>query len=291
MGSKFNTEQSYFSKNNDQKKDFWEVRFIQLNFFLLIFLTGVLVFGNTSTLNTSDMKVSKEKTSTQKAIKTKLFKDFDSLGGNKDLFDNLNAMETSGKTKLSLVQNRTVDRVARSEFALNYQSDFQGGTYLNTQGVGVGYYYHFNPRVSVSINTNYYFNNLTSEGQSLLDVGRQAQADDPFVSFIPSIDYPKSNYSVGLEWYPMYGKFNLLNQAITQFDLYTLMDLGQIQTLRTKSFYLAYGVGVGLWLSQKLSVRLEAVLQSYDVSGFESLNNRTRTKKVSSGSVSVGYML
>ncbi|MEZ4872065.1 MAG: outer membrane beta-barrel domain-containing protein [Bdellovibrionales bacterium] len=82
-------------------------------------------------------------------------------------------------------------------------------------------------------------------------------------SSLPSVDRPlESSYAV-LSWYPLYGKLNFFDSSIAQFDIYTLIGGGQVKLDSGSSNSMIYGGGIGVWISQHFSTRLEVNYQTY----------------------------
>jgi outer membrane immunogenic protein len=189
--------------------------------------------------------------------------DFDSLGGNRILLERAKAMQPD--TQVSVIQNRAVNRRHRVEIAPEFSGVLGGDTYSRTRSVGLNTYFHFNPHWALGAKFNYSFNSLTPEGQALLDAANRDYQNNPSTPTIgyPDIDYQKMEYMGLLNWFPLYGKFSVLERSVVHFDFYTLAGAGKTQ-LRTgwTNTYTAGG-GLGLWLTQHFSTRFEARYQTY----------------------------
>ncbi len=195
--------------------------------------------------------------------KEDLASDFDSLGGNKILLERAKALEPEMNT--SIVQSRTVSRRNRVELAPEVSGTFGGDTYTRTRSVGMNMQYHFNPRWSLGMKYNHSFNALTPEGEALID---QAYADfqknpgKPTTAY-PELAYPKAETLALINWYPIYGKMNLLDRGVAQFDFYMIGGYGQVQLNTGTVPTLTGGAGVGFWINQNISSRIEMRYQNY----------------------------
>lgn len=200
-----------------------------------------------------------------------LLKDFDSLGSNKVLLDKVRALEP--EKKIEVVQDRIVNRVQRHELLSNFEMVQSGGnSYLNTQMMSLSYHYHINPRWSVGLSYGYAFNQLTTEGDRIIQEGKARQDEilrgDPNSSdkpdpFIPELNWMRDNYMAQLSWYPVYGKFNFLNKGVVHFDLYTQLGVGQARLRYNDSILYQAALGFGFWWSQNLTSRLEYKYSTY----------------------------
>jgi len=96
-----------------------------------------------------------------------------------------------------------------------------------------------------------------------------------------------------INFYPTYGKLNLFDMSVAQFDFYLLGGLGQmqLQTSNANTYsattYTA-GAGIGLWLSQHLSTRFEARYQTYEDRAFA---DQPRNLNITVFSASLGVLL
>lgn len=203
-----------------------------------------------------------------------LTQDLDSLGGNQDLIRKARAV--SPNNRLSIVQDRVVDRTMRLELGGAYSYNYGGDPHINTDTLGVNLDFHINPKWSIGGRFATASNTLTSEGQRVLDSGTGLD-----------IDYPKQTYMGVLSWYPIYGKLNIFDITTAQFDLYVLGGYGQIVLSKGSSDIYTVGGGIGLWLAQNISARLEARHQSYKDQVY--LSSRQVDQTVISASI--GFLL
>lgn len=192
--------------------------------------------------------------------------EFDELGGNKVILDR--ARELNPDTKIEIVQDRTVSRKNRFEISPEFSGTMGGDdTYTRTQSVGLNVNYHFNHRWSLGVKYNHSFNKLTAEGEALVDAAYDdwlANPQDP-KAIIPQVDYQKSESLVLLNWYPVYGKMNLLDSRIAQFDIYGLLGAGQVSLKSGNKPTYTAGGGMGIWWTPQISSRLELRYQRYNV--------------------------
>ncbi len=214
-------------------------------------------------------------------------KDFDGLGGNKILLDKAKAINPG--TEISVVQDRTVSRRNRWELAPEYSGSFGGDAYVKTINAGLNVHYHLNPHWSFGVKYNHSFNKLTSEGEAV--IGRALEdyknnSANPTAN-VPEINYQKEEKMVFTNWYPVYGKMNLLDLGVAQFDAYGLAGLGSV-TLRTGdvSSY-SLGGGLGIWWSKKFSTRAEMRYQTYKAPFFDG----DKSMDLALASVQMGWML
>jgi outer membrane immunogenic protein len=221
-----------------------------------------------------------------------LTSEMDALGANKDLMKKAKAIDPDNKVRV--VQNREVDRNYRLELGLNYGANASGGDpYVNTSAVGGQLDFHFTPRWSLGARYSSYQNKLTSEGTSVLDdADRRIKAGEQGVR-VPGYTWAKNSYLIVGDFYPIYGKLNLFDAAIAQFDVYLIGGAGQI-TLGTGSapLYTA-GAGVGFWLSKHVSSRFEARWEGHteqvDYGTGLGLQNRTMNETIIQASI--GFLL
>lgn len=213
--------------------------------------------------------------------------DFDSLGGNQPIYERAKAI--SSEKNVSIVQNRAVSRTKRIELAPEFAGTFGGDSYNRTKSFGLNAHYHFNPRWSVGARYEYSFNSLTAEGQAMVD---QAIADynknpgSPTAPY-PSIDFPKSQMMAFVNWYPLYGKLNLMDKGIAHFDLYGIMGAGQVQLNSGSATTYTGGLGVGFWINQHITSRMEMRYQTYSTKSFD----ETKKLDLAVTSIQVGYLL
>lgn len=187
--------------------------------------------------------------------------EWESLGSSEALLEKAASIDPENKVRV--VQKRAVDRHWRVEFAGHYGLINGGDSYIKTKLAGGQVEVHINPHWSLGYRYDQYMNDLTPEG-----VNRLREADELRLNgdqaVLPDVDFPLSSQIATISWYPIYGKLNLFDSYITQFDLYFLAGAGKIilDTSGAQKLVTAGG-GAGLWFNQYLSGRLEARYQGY----------------------------
>lgn len=214
------------------------------------------------------------------AARADIMEDFDKLGGNDVLMEKAKALEP--ERQVSVVQDRIVGRTKRFEFAPEFASVVGGDSYLDTNVWGLNAHFHINPHWSIGVKYNKMYNSMSPEGQNLID-------DSSLLgkNIVPEIDYPKDQSLATLNFYPIYGKLNVFDKAIAHFDVYALAGYGQINLRSGNTSTYTAGGGVGLWLSQHLTSRLELRYQTYD----SQRSNGTSKMEVTVASLQFGYLL
>lgn len=213
--------------------------------------------------------------------------DFDSLGGNQPIYDRAKAM--SSEKNVSIVQNRVVDRNKRVELAPEFSGTFGGDSYNRTKSLGLNAHYHFNPRWSIGARYEYSFNTLTPEGKAMVDdaiADYNANPGSPTAPF-PSIDFPKSQMMAFVNWYPFYGKLNLMDKGIAHFDIYGILGAGQVQLNSGSTNTYTGGMGVGFWINRNITSRMEMRYQTYNTKSFDV----SKKLDLAVTSLQVGYLL
>lgn len=194
-----------------------------------------------------------------------LTNDMDALGGNKELINRAKAIDP--KNRIRIVQNRAVDRNMRLELGINYGINEGGDPYVDTNNLGASLDFHLTPRWSVGARYYNSSNSLSSEGKRVMAEADAARASNNNDKQRPGIDYVSDTWLGVINWYPMYGKLNFLDVGVSQFDMYVLAGGGQVSlSTGTAPTYTAGG-GLGVWINQHFSTRLEARYQGYQDSG------------------------
>ena len=209
-----------------------------------------------------------------------LMKDFDSLGGNKDLLQQVG----SGQAKVTtqVVQDRIVKRRNRLEIAPEFGMVLGGDSYNKTTNYGINVHYHITPQWSLGAKYVYSANKISKEGENLINdtsVNGKGQ--------IPDIDHPRYETLGVLNFYPIYGKMNLYDLGVVHFDVYALGGYGTIGLKKGTSSTWIAGGGIGLWFSQHLTTRLELYYQTYQAERHSVKSGLDTTV----ASVQIGYML
>ena len=209
------------------------------------------------------------------ALAEDIMKDFDSLGGNDVLINRAKVLQPDKDVKI--VQNRVVKRKWRNEFSGNYANVIGGDAFLETQSLGLNYHLHINHRWAVGAGYFAAFNNLSKEAKFLID-----QNGD-----VPDVDEPQRGYEVFANFSPIYGKINLLDMGVVQFDTYGIVSFGTLQLKSGNTQTYSVGAGFGLWFSQHLTSRLEIRQRFYESQRFGGPTDIQATL----ASFSIGYML
>ncbi|MCB0421475.1 MAG: outer membrane beta-barrel domain-containing protein [Bdellovibrionales bacterium] len=212
-----------------------------------------------------------------------LLKDFDTLGGNDILYQKAKALEPD--KNIEIVQNRVVSRSLRHELLGEFASVLDGDSYVKARSAGVNYQFHLNPRWSFGLKYEYGFNELTEAAERSIQM---AIDTDNREGGVPDMDWLKEKSMATVSYYPIYGKVNFFNQGILHFDIYGMVGAGQAKLRRSESGIYMGGLGMGMWLSQHLSARVEFRYETYEVSR---LNGDSFQKEIGVGSLQLGYML
>jgi outer membrane immunogenic protein len=245
----------------------------------ILLLSGILLVSNVVTAQDAA-----NQTQNQSAVSDA---DFDSLGGNQIIIERARALQP--QAELKIVQERTVNRRHRFELSPEFSGTFGGDTYNRTRSVGLNLNYHIVPTWSVGLKYNYAFNDLTNEGR---DMARRANEDyeknpsAPDAAY-PEINYPKSETMALVNWYPVYGKMSWLEKKVTQFDFYMIGGYGTISLRSGDTSTYTMGLGLGLWLSQSISSRLEIRHQKYQAK----YSDGTKDMDLAVASAQIGWLL
>lgn len=188
-----------------------------------------------------------------------LLQDFDSLGGNKVLLEKAQALNP--EQNVFVVQDRIVSRKNRFEIAPEFHSVLGGDNFLISRAMSLNAHFHFNPQFSIGAKYSRMFNQLSQDGENLLN---DSALNMRGRSLVPDIDYPVSQWLATFDYYPIYGKFNFFNRGIVHFDVYGLLGAGNIQLASGSSSTWTAGTGMGFWISQHLTARLELRYQNYN---------------------------
>ncbi len=196
----------------------------------------------------------------QAAFGASLADEASTLGGNKALMKKVRAIEPNNRVRI--VQNRIVDRTLRLELGINYGMASGGDPYLNTSNMGGQLEFHINPRWSIGARYYNYNNSFSSEGKRVFEEASLRQSQN--LSYqLPQSDFAKDGYVGTLTWYPFYGKLNLADITVAQFDIYAVGGYGQINLASGSTALYTGGGGMGLWLTKYFSTRIEILYQGY----------------------------
>lgn len=257
---------------------------------MIIFTTLLLAQISFAEVNTTTTTVSKtpeaNKTAVQNAnVASEV--DFDALGGNEILFEK--AKDLQPEKTVSIVQNRTIQKKNRFELAPEFSGVFGGDTYSRTKSVGLNVNFHLNYNWSIGAKYNYSFNSLTPEGEALMDqaiADYNANPQDPSASY-PEINYQKSEALALVNWYPIYGKFSMFDASVVHFDFYLVGGYGQTQLAKSSSPTYTAGTGLGFWVTNNFTTRMEMRYQNYN----SEYLGVTKKMDVAVASVQMGWLL
>lgn len=217
---------------------------------------------------------------TQASFGSEILKDFDSLGGNSDLYKKAKALSPELRTQV--IQNRVIDRRLRLEFSPTYTNYWGGNPYVSSQSAGMEFAFHINPRWSLDVAYTFaYENNITPEGKFLIDNAVTNNVDN-----VPDVDAPRSSVMGFLTYYPFYGKLNMFEKVV-HFDIYTSLGAGSTELGTGNQTTLGANLGMGVWWSQHLSTRIGYRFQNYEAQ----LKTGPQEINMSAGFLSVGYLL
>lgn len=212
-------------------------------------------------------------------------KDVDTLGGNKALAEMATAMNPNNRSRI--VQSRLVDRHHRLELNASYGAVAGGDSYLRTQNIGAAAEYHISPKWSLGVRYYDYGNELTPEGKRSLESAKDAIAKGGYDGSAIDFDYPMSSVMGILSWYPIYGKTNLMDYGIAQFDFYLLAGGGSIELSSGRTSIMTAGSGIGFWVNKHLTLRTELRYQTYQ----DKIYTGARKIDTVTGQVGIGFML
>lgn len=214
--------------------------------------------------------------------------EFDNLGGNQIILDK--AKELNPDTNIEVVQDRMVNRRKRFEISTEYSGSMGGDdTYTRTQSAGLNVNFHLNNRWALGVKYNYSFNKLTAEGDAMVDAAYADYLANPYSpdQKFPEINYQKSETLALLNWYPVYGKMNLFESKIVQFDVYGLLGAGQVELKTGFTPTYTAGGGMGFWLTPKVTARVELRYQKYTVD----YSTGPKSLDIAIASAQVGWLL
>lgn len=216
-----------------------------------------------------------------------LKKEFQTLGDNKDVIERVKKMDSQQKVRI--VQNRLVDRNNRIEIAADFGALFGADTYVKTSNLGAQLQYHLNPNWSFGFEYQKAYNDLSAEGQRQYDKayacqqGGESGCTERFVG----VDFPLETQMATISFYPIYGKMNLFDSGIAQFDVYTRLGYGKKKLHSGSSDVIAAGLGIGIWLNNYITSRLEVRYENYK----DLLDIKPRNQNAVTAIASVGVMV
>jgi len=217
----------------------------------------------------------------------KLSDDVNALGGNSTLLKL--SSEINPDKKIRVVQNRLVNRESRFEVATRYAQRFGGDAYLRTQAMQLNLEYHLNPKFSFGVLYSDYGSQLSPEGARVFSEARSSLQAGGGLSSFPDVDAPQNSTVAQVQFYPMYGKINLFDKSIIQFDVSLIAGAGTINLASGPSQMFSTGIGTGFWISKNISARMELRYESYQ--DRDVIYNSTRQVNPVSGSFGIGILL
>ena len=214
--------------------------------------------------------------------------DLRALGGNEVLYKKAKIL--TPEKKITIVQSRITDRTLRHEFNLETSYVLGGDALLRTGRFGINYQFHIIPYLSIGLKGHMAFNKLSAEGDAFVQRAMTLYNEfDQIEPLIPDIDYEKYASYLVLNWYPIYGKFNLYDLGIGHYDVYILAGGGRVWLRRSASMSVLVGGGLSFWLANKFSLRLEVKYETYKATRLNSIQD-SRLHITTLG-VSLGYIL
>jgi outer membrane immunogenic protein len=220
-----------------------------------------------------------------------LTSEMDALGANKDLMKKAKAIDPDNQVRV--VQNREVDRHYRLELGVNYGANAVGGDpYVSTSAIGGQLDFHITPRWSLGARYSSYQNKFTSEGTAVMDdADRRIKAGETGVR-VPGYTWAKNSYLVVGDFYPVYGKLNLFDAAVAQFDMYLIGGAGQTALGTGSAPLYTAGAGVGFWLSKHVTSRFEGRWEGHTENvDYGSGDIRSRSMNEAVFQASIGFLL
>jgi outer membrane beta-barrel protein len=210
----------------------------------------------------------------------------DSLGQNVELMNLARSLDPQNRSLI--VQERILDRHHAFELGVTFGAVAGGDAYFQTQNLGAQLEYHLTPRWSLGVRYQDHGNKLTPEGERIFAQARKAYNDGNRVAVFPDIDTPQSSYFASLSWYPLYGKLNWFDRAVSHFDLYLVGGAGQMVLSSGPTSLMTAGGGVGFWFRSGISTRLEVRSQFYQDK--DQVYQSSRSLNTTVGQFGVGYV-
>lgn len=215
-----------------------------------------------------------------------LKKEFQTLGDNKDVIERVKKMDSQQKVRI--VQNRLVNRNNRIELAADFGALFGADSYVKTSNLGAQLQYHLNPNWSFGVEYHKSYNDLSAEGKRMYDRSYACQQNGSGCQErFPGVDFPLETKMATISFYPIYGKLNLFDSSIAQFDIYTLLGYGQKTLNSGDTDVFAAGLGVGVWLNNYITSRLEFRYENYK----DLLDIQPRSQNAFTAIASVGVLV
>lgn len=219
--------------------------------------------------------------SSQMSFAQSASKSMESLGVNKEVVRKARKLRPDNDVRV--VQKRAVDRTWRLEGMLGAGMVTGGDPYIDSTQSEAALEVHVNPRWSFGARYYGFSNQFSREGERVRQAA-EATGVTPDVR-----DFAKEGYLGSISFYPLYGKMNLFNLAVPQFDVFLSAGFGQIQLERSGAQdLLSFAGGMGFWLTNWLTTRFEIRYQTYqDTIG----DNQLRRLDQTVFSAKIGFLL
>jgi len=215
-----------------------------------------------------------------------LKKEFQTLGDNQDVVERVKNLDN--QQRMRVVQNRLVDRNNRLEVNVDFGLVSGADSYVQTKSVGGALQYHINSKFSIGASYDKAYNSLTAEGSRRYDtVYTCQQTDAACAQTAPSVDFPLETKMLSVSYYPIYGKLNIFDSSIAQFDLYASLGAGRKTLQSGETNVYAGSIGVGVWLNSLFTMRLEGRYESYK----DLLKTENRQQNAASVVASLGILV
>lgn len=201
-------------------------------------------------------------------------KSLKSLGSQEVLLDK--ARPSLPANTYRVIQRRAIDREYRFEFDVSAGGVAGGDSYFNSKNLGLQAEFHLSNRWSLGLRHLWNFNDLTAEGKRRFDYAEASYAAGNFSPDVPDLDWPISTSLATISFYPLYGKVSWFESTVSYFDFYLLAGGGMVNLRRGQSPIGAAGIGMGMWWTDHLTSRIEAVYQNYEdqmISGKRRIQN------------------
>lgn len=168
--------------------------------------------------------------------------------------------------KLYLVNQRYSSLINRHEFSFSGAHNFTSVSHMDSKQAGIQYRYHINPKWSVGLRYNNYFNELTPAGEKLFEDQK----------LLPDTDFALKSTSALLTYNTIYGKLRWTQDKVVYFDQYISLGYGDIELARGMQKLVSLDLGLAFWLGKNMSTRLGVNNEFYtqrQISGPTNIHN------------------
>ena len=180
------------------------------------------------------------------------------------------------KDKLYIVNQRYSSLLNRHEVSLSGANNFTSVSHLDSKQTGFQYRYHINPKWSVGLRYNNYYNELTPAGEKLFKEQR----------LLPDTDFALKSTSALITYNTIYGKLRWSKDTVVYFDQYVSLGHGDIDLARGMQKLTTLDLGFAFWLGKHMSTRIGINNEFYSqrqISGTRDVHNAM-------GYVEIGYL-